>query len=76
MSNYINLTADEIIDYMLENNCGIRQTALHFGCSVGLIWNRINGYSGEKKDSLSKQFYDNINRSRKNLKCYSNTRKD
>ena len=75
MSNYIELTADEIIDYILENKCSIRQASAHFGISVGSIWNRINEYSGGKKGLIKTQFNTNTKQSYKNLKNYGNKRK-
>lgn len=76
MSNYIELDAEEIIDYIIENKCGIRQASLHFGVSIGLIWNRIKEYSGSKQIQLKKQLESNTKKSYKNLKNYGNKRKE
>ena len=70
--NVIEISAEEIIDYMTENNVGIRATATHFGCSVGTVWNRINEYEGKKKDLINDQLSKNTQESHKKLKQYNN----
>ncbi len=50
----IELSAIEIIEYMLETNSSLRQTAKHFNCSKSLIWSRINDYEGELKNDINK----------------------
>ena len=67
-NSIIEISAEQIIDYMLENNVGIRDTAKHFGCSVGTIWNRINKYDGPKNELIKQQFSKNLTNSHKNLK--------
>lgn len=71
-NNIIEISAEQIIDYMLENNVGIRDTAKHFGCSVGTVWNRISQYEGKDKDLIKKQMSKNVKESYKNLKQYNN----
>lgn len=70
MNNIIELSAEEIIEYMLCNKASIRATANHFNCSKTLIWSRINEYNGEKKDLIKKQLNNNLKGSYKNLKNF------
>ena len=62
----IEISADEIVNYMISTKSSIRQTATHFGCSKTLIWNKIKDYEGNKKNEL-----DNLKTSNK-LKSYDN----
>ena len=39
--NEIELSNEEIVEYMLSTNSTIRQTAIHFGCSKTFIWGRL-----------------------------------
>ncbi len=70
--NVIEISAEDIIDYMTKNNAGIRATAQHFGCSVGTVWNRISQYEGKDKDLIKNQMSKNIQESHKKLKQYNN----
>jgi len=59
MNNELEITAKEIVEYMLENKSSIRATANHFGCSKTLIWSRIQDYNGKDKDKLQEQLINN-----------------
>lgn len=64
MNNEIDISAKEIINYMLETNSSIRATAKHFGCSKTLIWDRINSYKGEDKNKITNLLKENKNNSK------------
>lgn len=64
MNNEVELTANDIIDYMLETNSSIRATAIHFGCSKTLIWSRLKEYHGNKKEEIDKHLQLNRNNSK------------
>ena len=64
MNNEVELTAKEIIEYMLETKSSIRATAKHFGCSKTLIWSRINEYKGDNKEKIENQLKENKNNSK------------
>lgn len=64
MNNEVDLTAKDIIEYMLETKSSIRATAKHFDCSKTLIWSRINEYKGKDKEEIENQLKENKNSSK------------
>ncbi len=66
----LEISSEEIVDYILKTNSTIRETASHFGCSKTLIWSRLKKYTGESRSKLNELFNKNKSNSVKNLKNY------
>lgn len=63
----IELSAEEIVKYMVSTGSSIRKTATFFGCSKTLIWKKVTEYEGDLKDDLNRlktsnkiKSYDNV----------------
>lgn len=58
------LSANEVVNYIINNKKSIRETAIHFGCSKDVIFNRIKKYNGSKKEELEEVLQENLKKSR------------
>ena len=66
----IDISSEEVVNYILSTNSTIRQTANYFGCSKTLIWSRLKRYKGDNKSKLEELFSSNMKNTYKNLKSY------
>lgn len=66
--NEIELSSEEIIDYMLKTKSTIRQTANHFGCSKSVIWSRLKRYDGSLRQKVDEMLNSNKKSTYSNLK--------
>jgi len=66
----LDISSEEIVEYILKTNSTIRETANQFGCSKTLIWSRLKKYNGASRSKLDELFNKNKSNSIKNLKNY------
>ncbi len=57
-------TEEEIVNYVINNQCSIREAARHFGCGKDTIALRIKRYNGINKEKVLEILQNNIKESR------------
>ena len=60
----LEITSNEVVNYIINNKTSIRETARHFGCSKDVIFSRIKKYNGSKKEELEEVLQENLKKSR------------
>lgn len=63
----LEISINDIVDYMLKTNTSIRGTANHFNCSKTFIWSRLKEYNGKDKDKIDALLTQNKINSQKQL---------
>lgn len=58
------ISPNEVVNYIINHNSSIRETAQHFGCSKDVIFSRIKKYDGSKKEQLEEVLQSNLKKSR------------
>lgn len=57
-------TEIEVVNYIINHECSIREAAKHYGCGKDVIFRKIKNYNGIKKDELNQILQKNIQKSR------------
>ena len=60
----LDISEEEVINYIIAKKSSIRETAEHFGCSKDVIFSRIKKYNGSKKEQLDEILQSNLKNSR------------
>lgn len=64
----IELSGEEIANFIISNKSTIRQAANYFGCSKSVIWSRLKRYDGSLRERLDEILNSNKKSTYSNLK--------
>ena len=64
----IELSGEEIANFIISNKATIRQAANYFGCSKSVIWSRLKKYDGSLRERLDEILNSNKKSTYSNLK--------
>ena len=54
----------EVVNYIINHECSIREAAKHYGCSKDVVFRKIKNYKGIKKEELEDVLNKNLQNSR------------
>ena len=63
----LEISVDEIVDYILTTKKSIRRVASYYGCSKTFVWSKLKQYNGSRKNELEELLKSNKEQSQKAL---------